>query len=72
MAWRGLAQMRLKGEGTERSLAHAHMWFTLLSESEVGNSSIWLSTVRGEMSEAEVAESERLLEAFRSELAESR
>ena len=66
MAWRRLAEMRLKGQGTERSLAHAHMWFSLLAEQGLGNSGIWLTTVRGEMTEAEVAESVRLLEAFRS------
>lgn len=66
MAWRRLAEMRLKGEGTERSLAHAHMWFSLLAERRLANSGVWLTTVRGEMSETDVAESELLLEAFRS------
>lgn len=66
MAWRRLAEMRLKGEGSERSLAHAHMWFSLLAERRLGNSGVWLTTVRGEMTEAEVAESARLLDAFRN------
>jgi uncharacterized protein len=66
VAWRRLGEMRLKGVGSERSLAHAHMWFSLLAERDLGNAGIWLTLIRGEMTDAEVAESARLLEAFRS------